>query len=73
MIGELVLRRIASPTGGVQTKERVPTRLCALAHGHAIDREVEKTLHRIGQPTKRDGLSIPQVPATNESDWTLAS
>jgi hypothetical protein len=39
----------------------------------AQERSIEKTLLRIDQPTKRDGLSNPQVPATNESDWALAS
>ncbi len=43
--------------------------VAALALG-TIDRE---DLHRIGQPAKRDVLSIPQVSATNESDCTLAS
>jgi hypothetical protein len=43
--------------------------VAALAH----ERSIEKTLHQIDQPTKREGLSNPQVPATNESDCTLAS
>ena len=52
---------------------RMSTRQLGSVAALAQERSIEKTLHRIDQPTKRDGLSIPQVPATNESDCTLAS
>jgi hypothetical protein len=52
---------------------RMSARRLSYVAALAQSRSIEKRLRRIDQPTKRDGLSIPQVPATNESDCTLAS